>query len=248
LLRIRYPFGELEVTDDLMVYLNGRALEPGSRTLREMCEVLCNPKAVTLPGDTVLYRMYRNAIQENHAEIFQKRRIRFDITVMAPLLLGEEPNKTLGHYHPNATDDLTYPEIYQVLHGQATYLLQKAYGGIITDFIVVEAEAGDAVLIPPNYGHVTVNSGEEPLVMANLVSDAFSSLYEGYMTKGGAAYYLLKGGRIIPNPKYCRLPEPRFSKERFTVSKDLYTDFISCPSCFSYLNDPSKLEKITNPK
>lgn len=244
LLHIRYPFGELEVTDDLMVSLNGRALEPGSRTLSAMYEVLCNPKAVVLPGETVLYRMFRNAIQEKHAEIFRRRRIRFDITVMAPLLLGEELNKTLGHYHPNATEDLTYPEIYQVLHGQATYLLQRAYGGIITDFIVLEAAAGDAVLIPPNHGHVTVNSGEEPLVMANLVSSTFSSLYEGYIIKGGAAYYLLKGGRIMPNPKYCRLPEPRFSKERFTVSKDLYTDFIYCPSCFSYLNDPSELENL----
>ncbi|MBM5805968.1 MAG: glucose-6-phosphate isomerase [Candidatus Verstraetearchaeota archaeon] len=244
MLHIRYPFGELEVTDDLMVSLNGRALEPGSRTLSAMYEVLCNPKAVVLPGETVLYRMFRNAIQEKHAEIFRRRRIRFDITVMAPLLLGEELNKTLGHYHPNATEDLTYPEIYQVLHGQATYLLQRAYGGIITDFIVLEAAAGDAVLIPPNHGHVTVNSGEEPLVMANLVSSTFSSLYEGYIIKGGAAYYLLKGGRIMPNPKYCRLPEPRFSKERFTVSKDLYTDFIYCPSCFSYLNDPSELENL----
>jgi len=245
LLRVQYPFGELSVTDDLMASLNGKALEPKARTLREMCDVLYDPKVVgRLPGDTVLYRMYRNAILNEHAEIFRKRRIRFDITVMAPMDLGEELNKTLGHYHPKAADDLSYPEIYQVLRGQAAFLLQKAYGGVITDFRIVEAGSGDAVLIPPNYGHVTVNTGEEPLVMANLVSDAFSSIYEDYVNKGGAAYYLLRGGRLVPNPKYCRLPEPRLSKERFTVSKDLYTDFISCPACFSYLNDPSRLEKL----
>lgn len=239
---IRYPFGELRITDDLLVSLNGKTLEPQVRRLREMYSVLYDPKAVdNLPSDTILYCMYRDAILREHLKLFRKKKVRFDITVMAPMVLGREFNKTLGHSHPKAVDSLSYPEIYQVLYGHASYLLQKEEEGIISDFRIIEAGAGDALLIPPNYGHVTVNSSETLLVMANLVSDTFTSVYEDFISKGGAAYYLLKDGRLVPNPRYGRLPEPRSSKERFTVSKDLYTDFISCPHCFSYLNDPSKL-------
>jgi glucose-6-phosphate isomerase len=248
LLHIRYPFGELRITDNLFVSLNGKTLEPQARRLREMYCVLYDPKAADkIPSDTVLYYMYRDAILEEHLKLFRKRKVRFDITVIAPMVLGDELNKTLGHYHPKAVDNLSYPEIYQVLYGRASYLLQKKKGSTISDFRIIEAGAGDALLIPPNYGHVTVNSGGTPLVMANLVSDTFTSIYEDYTSKGGAAYYLLKGGGLIPNPRYGQLPEPKSSKERFTVSKDLYTDFISCPTCFSYLNDPSKLDKLICP-
>ena len=248
LLHIRYPFGELKITDDLLVSLNGKTLKPQARRLREMYGVLYDPKAVdNIPSDTILYCMYRNAILKEHLKLFRKKKVRFDITVIAPMVLGGELNKTLGHYHPKAVDNLSYPEIYQVLWGHATYLLQKKEGGTISDFVIIEVGAGDTLLIPPNYGHVTVNSGETPLVMANLVSDTFTSVYEDFVSQGGAAYYLLKGGRLVPNPRYDQLPKPRSSKERFTVSKDLYTDFISCPNCYSYLNDPSELEKSIPP-
>ena len=41
---------------------------------------------------------------------------------------------------------------------------------------LVKTTKGDIVLIPPGYGHVTINpSAEETLVMANLVSTAFVS-------------------------------------------------------------------------
>jgi glucose-6-phosphate isomerase len=242
LLHIRYPFGELRVTDDLHIVLNNKTFEPQARTLKEMYGVLYHPKAVeNLPSDTVLYCMYRDTVLKEHLKLFRKKKVRFDITIITPLVLGEELNKTLGHYHPKAVGTLSYPEIYQVLYGHASYLLQKEEKSIISDFRIIKAWAGDVILIPPNYGHVTVNSGETILVMANLVSDTFTSVYEDFVSKGGAAYYLLKGGRFVPNPNYGKLPEPRFSREHFAVSKDLYTDFISCPNCFSFLNDPSKL-------
>ena len=41
-------------------------------------------------------------------------------------MLGLEYTKTVGHYHPQIPGtDISYPEIYQVLEGSATYLLQK---------------------------------------------------------------------------------------------------------------------------
>lgn len=234
-------FSSLLIGQDLRLSADGFKAEESTRTLDELSAVLRGRPKPKLPGDTVLYRMYRSFMRPSDAKLFKSRNIRHDITIIAPLDLGSEPNKTLGHYHPMASAGLSYPEVYNVLNGHASYLLQKEEQGQVTDFVSVDARQGDAIIIPPNYGHVTVNTGDQPLVMANLVSDRFSSVYEGYEKKGGAAYYLLKGGRLVVNPRYGRLQKPRTAGPNFMVSKDLYSDFLSCPRCFAYLNDPSAL-------
>jgi len=54
---------------------------------------------------------------------------------------------------------------------------------------------GDTVFIPPGYGHVTINpSDHRTLVMANVVSNAFSSEYRHYEEMCGGVYYGLSGG------------------------------------------------------
>ncbi len=239
-LSIKAPFALLSVSSDLHISAEGFEAEEGARTLGEIAPVLRGPMP-DLPKTTILYRMYRSFVRPVDAALFKAKKIRHDLTILASLNLGREPNKTLGHYHPPANKDLTYPEIYHVLYGEATYLLQREEGGSITDFVSVNAKQGDALIIPPNYGHVTVNTGGGLLVMANLVSDSFSSLYKPYMGKGGAAYYLLRDGALEPNPHYSKLPSPRSTRPNFMVSKDLYSDFLSCPGCFAYLNQPQRL-------
>jgi glucose-6-phosphate isomerase len=241
LLRVKSPFALLSIGENLRISAEGFNADEGKRTLRDLAVVLRGHPEPKLPKGTLLYRMYRSFIRSSNADLFKARNLRHDITIMASLVIGSEQNKTLGHYHPVASGDLTYPEVYHILHGQATYLLQREEGGEVTDFVYVEAMQGEALLIPPNYGHVTVNTGEGPLVMANLVSDRFASLYSGYVKMGGAAYYLLEDGTLEANNHYGSLPKPRKVVPNFKVSKDLYEDFLSCPSCFAYLNEPMKL-------
>lgn len=237
---IKKSFGVLRVSEDLSLLINGSRLVPAYRTLEDIVPVLYDVDSVRdLPRSTVIYSMYRGFSLEGHSTIFKNKRARFDITVMADINLGKELNKTLGHYHPLAEGSLSYPELYQVLYGEATYLLQKKVGGDILDFAVAKVKEGEAILIPPGYGHVTVNSGRSLLVMANLVSDSFQSLYDDYIKNRGAAYYLLTDGSMVPNPCYKSHPAPRVLSKKFPISKDLYSDFTSCPSCFDFLNRPS---------
>lgn len=238
---IKSSFATLSIDSSLRISAEGFEAEEGTRTLADMTAVLRGKPKPTLKGGTLLYRMYRSFARPSDSKLFRSRNVRHDITIIASLDIGSEPNKTLGHYHPMASGDVSYPEIYHVLNGCAAYLLQKEENGRVSDFAMVEARQGEAILIPPNYGHVTVNIGEGPLVMANLVSDRFSSVYEGYEKLGGAAYYLLKSGRLVANPRYGALPEPRMARPNFMVSKDLYSDFLSCPRCFAYLNVPDRL-------
>ena len=103
---------------------------------------------------------------------------------------------------------MTYPEIYVVLHGEAIYYLQKVdEEGNVVDAARVDAKAGDILPMPPDYGHITINTSKtEPLIMMNWVDGTFSSVYGDIVEhKGGAYYFVEDAGKIsaISNPVYA---------------------------------------------
>ena len=99
-------------------------------------------------------------------EKLREQNIRYDITIIPPGMLGREYIKTAGHYHPLVPGgSVTYPELYEVLEGEALYLLQRQDLG---DVVAINASAGDKVLVPPNYGHITINGSNKKLKMATL--------------------------------------------------------------------------------
>ena len=163
-----------------------------------------------------MYYMFRDlAKNDSDLELIKAQHLRYDITVIPPGMLGSEYIKTVGHYHPKVPrKDVSYPEIYQVLEGSAMYLLQKVEHGeedIVQDVAIVKAEKGDLVLIPPGYGHVTINASETTLEMANWVCRDFSSIYEPIKRLCGASYFLLKDG-FAKNPLYKEVPPLRYLK------------------------------------
>ena len=158
--------------------------------------------------------------------------------------MGREFIKTAGHYHPLIKGTpYTYPEVYEVLEGMAHYLLQKCEDGEIVDIIMIDAAKGDKVIVPPNYGHVTINPSENELKMANWVSRNFSSIYRPYKKNGGAAYFELNDGQIIQNENYSQIPDIRYlkpiniSKIGFDKSKNMYS-LIEDLQKLNYLNKP----------
>jgi len=151
--------------------------------------------------------MYRDlALTPEDRTWLGEQDLRFDITVIPPATIGGEYVKTKGHYHPESPAGVGYPELYQVLAGEAHYLLQRKD---LSDVVAVTARAGEFVLIPPGYGHVTVNPGDEVLVMANMVSTRFSSEYGAYEELRGGAYYEMEGGAWVRNPRYHIVPPIR---------------------------------------
>lgn len=218
---------------------------PDIRMLHDMDEVLYDRDALSSAVDTELYYMYRDLYrtEEEHA-IINKHSLRYDITIIPPGMLGREYVKTAGHYHPLVPGTkLSYTEVYQVLEGKATYLLQKQDGDRICDVIVYYAKAGDCVLIPPGYGHITINSDTETLKMANWVYRDFSSVYDPIRDSAGGAYYMLKEG-FIPNPKYKKLPPIRF----MTVTDHPELGLCSGKDMYELVNDISKLGFLGRPQ
>ncbi|MGD0577102.1 MAG: glucose-6-phosphate isomerase family protein, partial [Candidatus Staskawiczbacteria bacterium] len=172
---------------------------PDIRRLNDMREVLCDKNFAKNSPDMDLYFMYRG--------LEKKGELRYDITIVLPKMLGEEFTKTKGHYHVGA-----YGELYMVLEGSAIYLMQKRKSGSeneIEDCYFVKTEKGDAVVIPPYYGHITINPSEnEELKMANWVSDNCKSDYSLFEKLNGACYFYTKNG-WVKNENYKSVPELR---------------------------------------
>jgi glucose-6-phosphate isomerase len=223
---------------------NGNLPEPEVRTVEDMRNVLAYPRCEVLGP---LYYMYRDLARtaEDRA-LLAHAQIRYDITLITAGSVCGEFIKTKGHYHPKNDSGMSYPEVYEVLSGRGHFLLQSEDLNII---VLHPASKGDKVLIPPGFGHVTINPGNDPLVMANIVSDTFSSEYAFYEAYRGAAYYEFDDGQFRRNPLYTRAPDlliheavdhPEIGIIRETPLYDLIVD----PLIGEVMNHPEHFTEI----
>ncbi len=227
-----------------------RGVKPGIRRLFDMKDVIYDREWLSNAENSELYYMYRElSLSKKDSVAMKEHDLRYDITVIPPKMLGCEFVKTAGHYHPLVPGtQITYPEIYEVLGGEATYILQKPDNEGINDVILVKADAGDKVIIPPGYGHLTINASNKVLKMANWVARDFESIYQPIKQKGGGAYFILDK-RMVKNPRYEHVPEIKpgkpanikelglqKSKEMYGLMRDLKTlEFLTKPHEYAWV-------------
>jgi len=218
--------------------------EPDVRFAQDMADVILDKEWLEKNKKAELYYMYRDLWREGDKEVIHDHGLRYDITVIPPLKMGNEFVKTKGHYHPETSDGLSYPEIYEVLEGRAHYLLQKESEEEVKDVILIEAEKGEKALIPPNYGHITINPSKETLKMANWVDRGFDSIYGDIVDLKGGAYFELTSGEFIKNKNYDHIPEMR--KEEPVEIPEI--DIVTGEDMYNLINNPKKLEFLSNPR
>ncbi|MFH0966127.1 MAG: glucose-6-phosphate isomerase family protein [Methanobacteriota archaeon] len=213
---------------------------PDIRSGAEIQSVLADP---TCPCAGPLYEMYRGVCRNaSDKEWLASNQIRYDVTRIPARTLCLEWIKTKGHYHPLSPDGQAYPEIYEVLEGAAYYLLQKRD---LSDVALVRAEKGDLILIPPGYGHVTINPTSDTLTMANLVSSAFASDYLPYEQMRGAAYYIFTDGSMKKNPVFpADIPDIRIVDATGTHLPEPFPD----KSLYELIGDEMRLRFLNHPK
>ncbi|MDH7511167.1 MAG: glucose-6-phosphate isomerase family protein [Methanolinea sp.] len=191
---------------------------PVIRSVEDLRSVLRNP-ACDLAGPA--YLMFRDiARSPGDRAWLSERYLRFDVTSIPPRDLCGEFVKTKGHYHPDNPSGTGYPEVYQVLFGKAHFLLQRRD---LERIILVPAEKGETVLVPPGYGHVTINPGKGDLVMANIVASCFESDYRFYEENRGAAYYEIVSGDLEKNPRYPSVP-PVETRKPYEITPEPWRD------------------------
>ncbi|MEM4523820.1 MAG: glucose-6-phosphate isomerase family protein [Archaeoglobaceae archaeon] len=214
--------------------------KPEIRRAKDLLPVLAYPEKLIRDFDA--YYMFRDIYEsEEHRKRILKAGLRYDFTIIPPAEIGKEKIKTYGHYHPENSYGLTYPEIYQVIEGRAFFILQKRGKKGVEDCIVIEANKNDVVIVPPNYGHVTINPTDKVLITSNWVSRNFTSIYEPYTMLKGACYYYIDG-RWVKNPRYAEAPEIRFLKPHGSMKEEMYY-LVEEINTLEFLSKPEKYNK-----
>lgn len=210
--------------------LNWKTIKPNIRTYGQMKNLYIENNN-TLNDDEAMYLMYRWVyLCSEHKKLFEENDLRYDITIILPKIIWKEYNKTFGHYHPKSPNWIYYEEIYQVLYWNAIYLQQNNKETFYTN-----TKKGGSVLMKQGFWHVSINiSDTDFLVMANIVSNKFSSIYNEYETKKGARYYLTTDW-WVKNKNYNDDMELK-KVDAYLSIKDLYGDFIKNYKNFIFLN------------
>lgn len=225
---------------------------PNIRFAKDMKEVILDKEWVEKHKKQPLYYMYEGVAENTaDAEKIKKSNLRFDILDSAQIFLSEEYNKTAGHYHSKCGfGNYTYPELYEVISGEAYYLIQKIDGDDIVDIYAVKAQSGDKVLIPPNYGHFTIFLSKENVQMSNWASESLVSNYEPVKQKRGACYYALReknskdGIHWVKNKNYKSVPSLRFLPP--TNFEDI--GLVKNINMYNLVKDLNKLDYLNNPQ
>lgn len=248
---------DLSVNTALPLALEGTELRFGAdmvpvapvvRSAGEMRDVFYSPAAVD--SKQQLYFYYKGLGLKKDRELIERHGLRYNMIIMPPALIGPEYVKTVGHYNPAAPEtEETYPEVYEVVQGQAHFLLQYLDPEInsVEEVVLFEAAQGDKVIIPPNWGHVVINPANETLVAANWVADGFAPVYEPITKLGGAVYYEVRVQGVstfIANPHYDYIPQLQRRLARqyrdlgLVKGVTLYEAFVNGPDVFRYLTNP----------
>lgn len=181
-----------------------------ARTHEKMKEVLMNPDA---PGPAIHYYMIRGGKEKRNITILESGTVGgLPAAPGRPAQAGEYI-KTYGHYHVDELD-----ETYWVLAGEGIILQQKLVDPKVPDvvefFKAIPVKAGDSVYMPPNVGHLAINTGKTWFVTMDdspvAGTDDSASMpvhadYESVKKTRGFAYYVVeKDGKpaLVPNKLY----------------------------------------------
>lgn len=247
----KYSDGGKEGDNAKAIIFGGKERIPSVRFVEDMKEVILDKEWAEKNKTQPLYYMYRDlAESEAEAEKIKAVDLRYDVLDSVPVYLGEEYNKTAGHYHSMIENtDFTYPELYELIKGEMHYLMQKVEGDKVVDIYAVRASSGDKVIVPSGYGHFSIFLSPEGVRESNWSPNSSLSYYDDVKKKRGAGYYALidknatDGVRWVKNDNYSYVPPLRFLKP--TNFSDLGLD--KNVNMYGLVNNLEKLDYMKNP-
>jgi len=124
-----------------------KSKKPKVRYLKEMAKVLYDKELPKKAGNFEVYYIWRGVKKYNE--------LRYDITLIPPGKLGREFVKTKGNRNWK-----NFPELYQVLAGEAIFLLQKGKGKVVLGESILDVYPGKYIYIPKGCKHQIINISE----------------------------------------------------------------------------------------
>jgi len=195
----------LEIKNQKLKIKNQKSISPEIRYLNDMKMVLYDRAWAKKSANFPVYYMYRG--------VEKKGKLRYDITEITSQMLGEEFPKTKGHEHLIGCSELVI-----VLEGEAIFFFQKSEGKLVQDAYIISAKKNQAIIVPPQYAHITINPSKRKLKIANWINESCQGLYDFIEKKRGVCYFYTKRG-WIKNKNYDIVPSLRFEKPLNPVRK-----------------------------
>lgn len=180
--------------------------EQGFRTLGGLAAVTAVP--VSESESTVQYWTFGDVSDGADRTARARLPVQYDLTFLADRPIGWESPKTHGHVHVSATHPgAGFPELYEVLEGEAALLVQDLLPGPAATFVaLIEAEPGQMVAVPPGLYHSSINRGTSMAVLADVIAREAADEYESLQAARGMAYYIDIDGEAVANPAYSEVP------------------------------------------
>ncbi|MCY0909775.1 MAG: hypothetical protein OWR62_15470 [Sulfobacillus thermotolerans] len=211
-----------------------------ARSLEELRPFLEDPDA---SGPPYVYHVYEGIHLKSEETRYRAQGISVDLTIIWPGVLRDEWAKTAGHKHSAADNDEWRAEVIEVINGQGLFVLQSGNRDRIDDLVVISAQAGDWVVIPPGFGHVSVNVGEDVLAIVCAHAQDIYLEYEEMARHRGAGVWIGPEG-MRENPSYLRIPPVKRLAARDVMARPsqqpLYRMVGMNASQFEFLQDPRR--------
>lgn len=203
-----------------------------------------------LDKNKVLYYIYRNCYLFNDAPVFKKHGVRYDLTLIKPGKIGNQPVRTVGHLHKIMGKMGRPAEIYQVLSGSAIFLFHDTKTNRV---YAVRKNKGGKIIIPPQCAHITINaSPSKPLLVSDIFINFGKHDYNFFKKTRGPAWYPMmdKKNRINFEKNILIKKTVPFSWKKskllpfgLSPKKSLYKEYVSGADKFSFLWNPKMHSK-----
>ena len=206
------------------------------------------PVAAVPPGRSaqrIQYWSFAGVTATKHREVLRASPVSYDLTIIPARPMGWERPKTHGHVHvAPGSPGRSYPELYEVLEGRAGFLVQDLEPGPSSSFAtLIEASAGDVVVLPAGFHHVSINLGSTTLVFADLVCRDSDDDYSLLRAAHGMAHYVGVDDGIVENPAYRTVPTlTRLSASEWAGSFDgpIYGHLLAGSPILDWLCTPAR--------
>ena len=197
------------------------------RWTTDLSDLSSDPEAVRRARAVPVYTVYRQVKPIGGiADEIVRHGLLYNLLVMRGGVLPGTPEYFRSRGHSNSVapgTNLPYPEIHEVITGEAWLYLQSNATDAPEDTVKMPLHAGQKAIVAPGWASLLVNISEKPLVVGTWRMADCRTEHEALEALGGMAHFVLKGDNNKPtceaNPRYKTVPVPR------TASPHDFPDF-----------------------
>ena len=205
-------------------------------------------------GPETVYSIAMDVGNIEHLPILKEKMLLYGVVTYAAGQLGKEPIRSQGHIHSKSSHSgWSPPEIYEIWTGKAIIYMQEYADDNPGKCYAVYAEAGEVVIVPPNWAHATISADTlQPLTFGAWCDREYGFEYGKVRAHKGLAWFPLKedGGEITwhANSEYIKtelIKKQPNNYSQFGIVKDeaIYKTFEKIPDTFQFVSKPYLKEK-----